>query len=411
MKEPINFAWPVTSSNREDYEAFCNWLNKNKEIIKEEQLAIWGAGIRGTEFSLFLKKNNLVNIIFVDNNEQKWGGLIDEFPIISPEELYQKMANYKIRILISTENSSEIECQLLERGYKRDLDFFVIKSNLYKKYIDEFKREYSRDILILGDCEFSKISLKDKDLINLGEMIKKSCGEECTKVLAMHGMGIRAYYNILHAQIARNMKPKLLVIMINLDTLTGRQHLLPRSQHTELMQEIYDITDTRDSEFEEYIKIIYDRSHNNQAEFFVNKSIDGSKMEAKARNYFKLNYMYKLDENIEGLQYLNKLFEEAKRDKIEVIPFVPPVNFTLARKLLGEKFEISYTENIEKIRKIVESNQLKLLDMSYCLGADMFAEPDTPDETANEIGRKVINHMLYKEIKDMIDSKAVLCGH
>lgn len=402
MKESINFAWPVTSTNREDYEAFCEWLKKNKEIVEKKQIAIWGAGIRGTEFSLFFRKNNYHNIIFIDNNDQKWGGVIDEFPIISPEELYQKMMQGKTKILISTEAGADIEKQLQEKGYVKDKDFFTIKSSLYEKYVSEFKREYKGKVLIIGDCEFSKISMKDTDLRNLGEMIKAKYGEDRTKVLAMHGMGLRAYYNVLNAQISNGMKPNVLVVMVNLDTLTGRQHLLPRSQHVELLRMIYDRTENRDEEFEEYMKAVEERSKNIQAEFFTHQSqTEGEKAkEVKAKNYFRLNYMYKLDVDTEGLVYFRKILEKARMENIEVIPFVPPVNYTLGIELLGEKFELKYKQNLEKIRQIVEENHKKLLDLSYCLGADMFAEPETPDETANEAGRKRMTELLYEAIQE-----------
>ncbi|WP_075721647.1 hypothetical protein [Roseburia sp. 499] len=404
MKESINFAWPVTSTNREDYEAFCEWLDRKKEIVEKKQIAIWGAGIRGTEFSLFFRKRNYHDIIFVDNNEQKWGGVIDEFPIISPEELYQKMMKEKAKILISAEASTDIEKQLQEKGYIKDKDFFTIKSCLYEKYVNEFEREYKGEILIMGDCEFSKISMKDIDLTNLGEMIKAKCGEDRTKVLAMHGMGLRAHYNVLNAQISNGMKPKVLLVMVNLDTLTGKHHLLPRSQHVELLRMVYNKTENRDEEFEEYMRVVEERSKNIQVEFFTHKfQTEGEKAkEIKAKNYFRINYMYNLNVETEGLVYLRKIFEKAREENIDVIPFVPPVNYTVGTKLLGEKFEVKYKQNLEKIRQIVEENKKELLDLSYCLGVDMFAEPETPDETANEVGRRRMTELLYEAIRKLV---------
>ena len=231
MEQKINFAWPVTSSSKEEYVAFCEWMTAHKTMLESNEIAIWGAGIRGTEFSLFFKRTNYTKIFFVDSNKEKWGGYINEFPIVSPDTMREKIQTGKVKILISAENSKEIEEFLEEDGYKKEEDFFTVRSNLYEKYVEEFIRPYTRDVLIMGDCEFSKISLEDTDMRNLAEMLKDELGERRAKVLAMHGMGLRSHYNLLHTQIAMGMIPKILVIMINLDTLTGKQHLLTRSQH------------------------------------------------------------------------------------------------------------------------------------------------------------------------------------
>lgn len=404
MNNVVNYAWPVTSINNEDLCAVREWIEIKKELLINREIAIWGAGIRGTEFSILLKMEKIENIFFVDSNKQKWGGTIDEFPIVAPEELYDRMKKEKIHILISAENSKEIEEGLLKKGYVSDEDFSVIKTNLYCKYVNEFEREFKQDILVMGDCEFSKISLGDIDTRNLGDMIKEQCGSNRTKVLAMHGMGLRAHYNIFRAQIARGMKPRMLIIMINLDTLTGKQHLLPRSQHAELIQRIYDISDKRDEEFNEYLELVKKRSQNIQVEFStLNRNIrQQNRNDAKARNYFKLNYMYDLDISTEGVLYLVKFLQDAERLGIKIIPFIPPVNYLFAESLIGEGFNIKYRQNIDKIKKIVENANVELLDMSFCLTPDMFAEPNTPDETANELGRRKVANILVNNINKKI---------
>ena len=127
MKETVNFAWPVTSSNREDYDAFCRWMEEHQGVLDKNRIAIWGAGIRGTEFSLFFQKRNFQNLFFVDSNAQKWGGKINEFLIVSPEELAQRMTQGNVRILVSAEDSREIEKQLKQQGYQKERDFYTIQ--------------------------------------------------------------------------------------------------------------------------------------------------------------------------------------------------------------------------------------------------------------------------------------------
>lgn len=401
MKERINFAWPSTSIARDDYEAFCEWYDQNEELLHQVQLAIWGAGIRGTIFSNLLKRKGYSNIVFVDGNSEKWGGYINEFVILSPDEFEKQRTTCERIILISTENSTEIEKELEEKNYRSGKDFFTINTRMYDKYVEEFKRSYQTKALVMGDCEFSTMAVKDNDYRTLAELLSEKCGREEIKILAMHGMGLRAYYNIFRAQIERGMKPELLLVMVNFDTLTGIQHLLPRSQHAELIQRIYDESDKKNEEFAEYTELVWERSKRIQAEFFTKKdeSKDSIVTDAKAKNYFRLNYMYRLNVETEGIVYLGKILEFALEEGVKVVPFIPPVNYQLGENLFGEKFRHSYEKNVETVRNFVEEIGFDLLDLSFLLTAEEFADKRTPDETANEKGRMKVASFMEERIK------------
>ena len=233
-----NFAWPVTSMDQADYDAFLQWFDKNADTLKTHRLVIWGAGIRGTIFSVLLRERGICDITFTDSNPQKQGGYIDEFPIVSPDALDSLRKRERVMILVSAENSYDIQMELKNKGYRKERDYFLIESGQYEAYVEEFLRPYGQDTLIMGDCAFSTVSIEDTDRNTLQDKLFQRCGRESTKILAMHGMGLRAEYHIFHAQILQGMKPRRLVIMINFDTLTGKQHLLPRSQHAGLLKRL-----------------------------------------------------------------------------------------------------------------------------------------------------------------------------
>ena len=54
--------------------------------------------------------------------------------------------------------------------------------------------------------------------------------------------------------------------------------------------------------------------------------------DAKSKVYFRVNYLYELDVETEGIQYLKKIIQLARENNIKVIPFVPPVNYELGGK-------------------------------------------------------------------------------
>lgn len=399
--ERKNFSWPVTAMNREDYEAFCLWFGQNEERLKDHQLVIWGAGIRGTGFSILLREKGFLNFIFVDGNPEKWGGCIDAFDIISPEQLEAERKDKQRIILISVENSAAIEQQLDAKGYRKGTDYFLAKTTLYSDYVEEFLRPYGQDALVMGDCEFLTMSIRDTDRSSLKDKLFERCGQSGTKILAMHGIGLRAEYNIYRGQTVNGMKPKRLVIMINFETLTGKQHLMPRSQHLELMEELLAAQKNPTGEFAEYVRLAEQRSKNLQMEFFTGEENTEIFSEIKARNYMRLNYLYDLDVQTEGIEYLIRILEESAAEGVNVLPFIPPVNYELGRRIFGDVFDKKYRRNVEKVEEVVTSRGFRLLDLSYVLKSDLFSTPLTPSETANSAGRERLADLLYCAIQEM----------
>lgn len=399
--ERKNFSWPVTEMDREDYEAFHSWFDQNKDLLRDKQLVIWGAGIRGTAFSILLKEKGFYNFLFTDSNPEKWDGYIDEFLIISPEELENQRNQKSTIVLISVENSAEIEKELDKKGYCKNKDYYVVKTSLYSTYVEDFLRPYGQGTLVMGACEFLTISLRDSDHSSLKEMLLQRCGKDDAKVLAIHAIGLRAEYNIFRAQIRSGMKPKRLLITVNFEMLTGKQHLLPRSQHAELMQMLLNAQKNPSDEFKEYVDLTKERSKNLQMEFFTGPEASEIISEVKARNYIRLNYLYDLDVATEGLEYLLKLLDLASAEGIEVLPFIPPVNYQLGIKLFGNDFKQKYEGNVEKIRKLVTGKGFHLLDLSYSLDACLFSLPTTPSETSNSRGRRKMADLLFNAIQEM----------
>ena len=82
-----------------------------------------------------------------------------------------------------------------------------------------------------------------------------------------------------------------------------------------------------------------------------------------------------------------------------MVPFIPPVNHRYGEKLFGDIFAKRYGENVTKIRIVVEEQGYNLLDLSYILSSAMFAEENTPDETANELGRRSVAEKIISEIE------------
>lgn len=399
--ERRNFAWPVTSMDQENYDGFFAWFSQNQTLLSDHRLYIWGAGIRGTSFGILLREQGVHGFTFVDSNPEKWGGFIDEAPIISPEELEANRAAEKRIILISVENSDAIQRELNAKGYRKDQDYFAVETDAYAAYVQEFLRPYGKNLLIMGDCEFTTISINDTRHDSLREKLYRRCGKEQVKILAMHGMGPRAEYNIFHALIAQGKKPERLALMVNFDVLTGKQHLLPRSQHAELFKLLLEEQEAPSEEFRDYVRLTQERSENLQMEFFTGPECAAGLSDAKARNYIRLNYLYDMDTSSEGVQYLEKLLDEAASEGVKTLAFIPPFNYQMAERLMGSAYQAQYKSNQEKIHRVINAHGVRLLDMSFELSSDLFSTPDTVSETSNDPGREIVADLLCRAIEEL----------
>lgn len=402
MLEKRNFAWPITAINKYDYLLMERFIDMYRDFLKSKKIIIFGAGIRGTEISIILKDIYHEDILFVDNNKEKWGGYIDGYLIISPEEMLKINTNRVI--LISTEEYVAIEDQLKSYGLVKGADYFCLHNNQYEMFVDEFALKNDYSTLIMGDCMFEMIAFDDKQKDSLAEIISDKMGSSNVKLLTMHGMNMLGFYHIMVEQCKQINKPKIFVVMINFETLTGKQHLLPRSQHTKLIDMINTMIQNDSSEFSEYKDLTKSRVENVNAEFFTtNKYTTNNKgniNEKASKLFLKLNYMYNLDLNIEPVRYFVKIIDFCIENNIKLIPFVPPVNYQLGIELFGDKFEERYSRNLEALKLLISEKGFELLDLSHIITKAYFSHSSTPDETVNYEGRQIVADKIVNKINE-----------
>lgn len=383
MEEAVNFAWPVTVLGQYDYNALSDCLEQYRNIVEQKEIVIFGAGIRGTIFSILLQQKGYTNLVFTDNNENKVGNFINEFPIISFSDVCEKRK--EVFIIVSAENGEGIKRQLENNGFQEGIGFALVENHVYEEFIEEFFSKRNTETLVLGDCGLTDVGLKDNSYTTLGDLLKG--GREQTKVLAMHGMGMRAYYQLVKLQSRAVEKPKKLMVMANFETFTGKQHLLPRSQHVQLFELLYEKSE--DTELEEYLKLIRDRFANLKMDYFTFSHETMKRDQRNDKIVFKMNYMYNLSLENECIQYMFYLSELCKEQDIPLAFFIPPVNYQYAEKLWGEEFKIRYEKNCKRLKEELSGKSIPVLDLSYMFPSDKFGDCCTVDECLNFEGRKL----------------------
>ena len=130
--------WPLKTAQKEILKAFDQFVIENKSFLENKKLLVWGASVRGTLLGMILEKKGLIDFLYIDNDERKWGNHINGHSILNPNEVRNQLQN--TFILIPVEYPEEICKQLYSWGLKED-SFAVIKSNIEKSYTEEFFRQ------------------------------------------------------------------------------------------------------------------------------------------------------------------------------------------------------------------------------------------------------------------------------
>ena len=387
----INFAWPVTSENAVAYQHFLSKIESIKNILADKRIVIFGAGIRGCCLLRIFEQYGFKNIIFCDNNPEKQGNLINNYDIISLDEALR--FNGGQIFLISPENSGSMNLQLVNAGLREGKDWFSFDVSVYDAYITEYLRPVTDHMLVMGDCAFSHIALSDTVIDSFGDMIKARLGENHCKVLAMHGIGQQAHYHIACSLLDNEERPLLLLLLV-MEVLTPKAHLMPRTQHPALIHSLVTAAQNPRADFSEYAKLAEERFNRFQVESFA--SFNTSEGEASEKLYMKMNYLFKIREETEGVVYLKKTIKMFNEEGIPIVLYIPPVNYMQGEKFFGHDFKSRYMENFTKLFGFLDSEHLEydVADASFLITEDEFAAANTIDETTNFSGRNKLLKFL-----------------
>jgi len=97
----------------------------NSKRIGKRKIIIWGAGKRGKEMELLLKRYGYSVEAYVDSDEEKVGQKINELSIFSPNYLVDKVASYFVVVAIELLHQ-EIKDYLYKLDYTERADFFYL---------------------------------------------------------------------------------------------------------------------------------------------------------------------------------------------------------------------------------------------------------------------------------------------
>lgn len=394
MINRTNYAKPITNTTQIVYDNFRQIISNNLSLFKNKRIVIFGAGVRGILLTLVLQDFGINDIIFSDNNKKILGGRINQYPIIDLIDVIKQKKDFII--LVSPEYNKDIIKQLEDIGFIKNQNMINCGTKLYNWFINQFTDNENKDIFIVGDCGLMNFSLSDTNKVSIGAMLKKQFSNYRLKQLTMNTMGMRAFYNILLSQFNLYTKPKYIFLSVDISVFNGKQHYMPNAQHVDLIEKIYEISNTKNNKLYEYLQIVRERYNNSNKVIISNKGYSSSTLgEMKNKVYIKMNYMYKLNIKNEELRYFIKILELFKKENIKPILFILPINYCQGRVYYGDDFIKSYQKNTMMIEKIVKDKGYDLLDLSFMLDEKYFLDTNTMDEAFCYEGRlKVCNKII-----------------
>lgn len=110
---------------------------------------------------------------------------------------------------------------------------------------------------------------------------------------------------------------------------------------------------------------------------------------------FRYYYMYSLDAGNNIFVSLQKTFDELATLQVPVLVYITPVNIEAGEKYAPALREIM-TVNIAVVRRFLEKNRIRYLDLSFSLDPGRFVTPDTPSEHLNFRGRSFVAKEIHE---------------
>lgn len=371
MKEKQNFEFPIVSITKNEFDAVQKWIEKYRDRIFGKNLFIFGAGIRGNMFLKLLEESGVAVSGFCDSSIEKQGAHVKNYTIYKPEDIYAEPE--KNLVLVSPENSTDIEKMLKEHGYEKEKNYFIIGNTMYSDFKKEFFKTEGTKYILFGDCFFVELDVDDLRGKTIGNLVKQKLGVSKTKVLSIPGMCIPSFYHLMRMQIEMGIKPAVVAFIVNIPFCNGIQTKLPQSQHPALFRDIQTKLPFNNNVFARYVDLTEVRAGNINAKGFSTKRIIKEKDDGHVEKLLaKSRYMYKFNEENENIEYLKKMIILLQENNIKPVPFIPSLNYYTGEEYFGREFMQRYSDICNQIRTCLNKYGVDILDMSVLLEKDDF---------------------------------------
>ncbi|MFT5724656.1 MAG: hypothetical protein ACI9JN_001775 [Bacteroidia bacterium] len=283
--------------------------------------------------------------------------------------------------------------------------------------------------------EFSKLKKAlngNTDVINFGSSVdfhaaesdidKRSISQMLDSNLIdykVEGISGPAYHAEIFVEFVRYISntdySSVIAIPINLRSLAPSWDIKPEYQFIKERHELRgipyftNILGFREfSQFDLENQIVYhmDEKYKNVKDVYV--TYRKADLKTKRTNGFILNYMQPISKGHIKLQAFQNIISFCNANDIELILYIPPIDYSTAQKLNIEGFTELVSKNINNIKTTLTSDQSYLIDMSMSLDSTYFdwEIDEVPNEHLNAEGRQFVADALSKCFLTNFDSSS-----
>ncbi len=387
----------IACVSKANYRNFKKVFQESEVYRKNKKIVIFGAGIMGLQFSYFLREFGIDELLFCDNDKEKNGREIGGIKVILPSELENKKDEYFIFLVMECyEACAE---QLINMGYLEGTMWQKVSNFSEQKLYDSFLKDENAQVLILGDCAVTTVSLFEDDKESLEELLYQS---NRTKIMALNSMYMRAYYNLLLYNMDKMRELNTVIVLLDLGIFQDKYPLLQKNQHAAIMEQIKKTSGIIDDEAELFIEAakiretggqIFEHCSPNRKE-----NISGERLEQERKIHMRLNNLYRLKEDSESIDYLDMFGEICTKKGLHMIGVILPVNYEQGVKYFGNKFYELYEAIRDVIISHIEMSHGHVIDASYLLKESEFISVRSSNEGMNSLGRRKLAELIENNL-------------
>ena len=115
---------------------------------------------------------------------------------------------------------------------------------------------------------------------------------------------------------------------------------------------------------------------------------------------YKYHYMYDLNLEHKMFVHLDNIINYAKKNNINILFYITPLNFEYGEKIVGKIFEYTVTKNIDLLKEFLQNNKVSFIDMSKNVDGQNFNDHQYVCEHLDFKGRGVVATKIYEYFKN-----------
>ena len=290
----------------------------------------------------------------------------------------------------------------------RESDLFDVKSKL----------QNNPHVILFGSSVNVHYDKNDTNKTQIGEYVNAMTpGIEITDDWRLSA-SLETYANHLRFLKNENIRPKLLVVPLNLRSFSPEWNLRPEYRAYLAREDIFlnkgiiqyifrkilpagNDTAFQISKDDFYnTELIVDNKKAGQVkDYIVEDKKNITDMQSYVKDGFLVNYMTDIDDSNYKLNALKEIISYCKEEKVSVIFYYTPIDYQRGEKFYPILFSKQIEKNVSLINKNIPENDLfKVVDLSRSLNSDKFSYDGWPNEHMKHDGRYFVSDTIAKEI-------------